>query len=245
MTPRTLPLLLSATALLAAAQVSQAATLFFDFGGAGAQAGAPYNNVNPANLAIADAIDSGSTLTGIGLVAAGFNLATTNADGPRIPAAGAYPAPTGSAAIFASQATTDSMIGNNANFGTPFTQATLIFSGLDQNTRYTFDFFASRCNVTAIDIRETQYSVAGLSTTDVFLDAVNNASNIATVSSMAPTAAGTITVTIDAGPNNNNPNQFFYLNALRLTTAAVPEPSAALLAGLGAATAFRRRRAVR
>ena len=65
-----------------------------------------------------------------------------------------------------------------------------------------------------------------------FLDASNNLSNIVTPQALIPTAGGTITDSVNDVRTNNSDGEltgFYYPGAFRLTTAPVPEPSAALL----------------
>ncbi|MES2469991.1 MAG: PEP-CTERM sorting domain-containing protein [Verrucomicrobiota bacterium] len=240
---RALPFSLAAAIGLATVSSASAVVLLFDVGAAGTQAVAPTNNIVEAQAAIANATDTTGSATGISVATVGFNASNTNGT----------TSPTGAAgAIFGSPFTQDSLFGNSLVpvGGAPFNgvlrpSATLTFSGLDVTgaTSYSFDFFASRTGVT--DNRETEYAVAGLTTVSAFLNASANVSEIATVSNMIPTAGGTITLTVDPGPNNNNTNGFYYLGAFRLTTAPVPEPSSAGLLILGAAGALRRRRSVR
>lgn len=236
MMTRTLPSILAGIFVLAAASPASAAVLLFDVGAAGTPTPAPTNNIVEAQGTIANATDTSGSATGISVVTSGFNASNT---------VGTM-APTGAAgAIFSSSFTQDSLFGNTAVFGAgSFPLATIVFSGLDGSgaTGYTFDFFASRTSVS--DNRETEYNLTGAGpAVSYFLDAANNTSNIATSAAIIPTSGGTITLRVDAGPNNTNTGtNFYYLGAFRLTTAPVPEPSAAVLAALGTVMAFRRRR---
>lgn len=237
MITRALSTLLMAAFGLAAASAASAAVLLFDVGAGGTAAVAPNNSIVEATTLIANATDTTGSATGIAVGVIGFN--GSNANGTL--------APTGAAgAIFSTVFTQDSLFGNTVVFNNVIRpSATLTFSGLDGTgaTAYRFDFFASRTGVT--DNRETEYAVAGLTSVSTFLNASANVSEIATVSNMIPTAGGTITLTVDPGPNNNNGTGFYYLGAFRLTTAPVPEPSAAGLLIVSAAAALRRRRPVR
>ena len=93
--------------------------------------------------------------------------------------------------------------------------ATLQFQHLNKALTYDFTFFASREN--AQDNRETQFTLAGKDTLSATLDASNNTDGIVTIFDMCPDDEGSITLTIQAGPNNNNANKFYYLNALRIS----------------------------
>lgn len=237
MNNRALPFSLAAALGLATVSPASAVVLLFDVGAAGTQAVAPANNIVEAQATIANATDTTGSATGISVATVGFNASNT---------AGTT-APTGAAAaIFGTLFTQDSLFGNTVVFNTVIRpSATLTFSGLDGTgaTSYSFDFFASRTGAT--DNRETEYAVAGLTTVSAFLNASANVSEITSVNNMIPAPGGTITLTVDPGPNNNNSNGFFYLGAFRLTTAAVPEPSSAGLLLLGAAAGLRRRRPAR
>jgi hypothetical protein len=216
-----------------------AATLRFDFGES-AQQTPNYNNVLPAQEPILNALDITGAGTGIGMTAAGFNEAGPNAVGTQ--------SPTGTAAIFASTATRDSLFGHSSNFnvGGPRPTALLTFTGLDGSgaTNYEFTFFASRTDTSANpNNRETRYQVAGSNNGEALLNPANNSSNVAIVSGITPTAAGEISVTLSAGSNNNNPDGFFYLGAMQLVSSAVvPEPTTLGLFSLASVFALAVRR---
>lgn len=213
---------LAATFAVCMAVTCHSATLRFDFGES-AQQTANYNNVLPAQDPIFNALDITGNGTGIGMTAAGFNEAGPNGVGTQ--------SPTGAASIFAATATRDSLFGHSSNFnvGSPRPTALLTFTGLDGSgaTNYEFSFFASRNDTSASPSnRETRYQVAGSNNGEALLNPANNNSNVAIVSGITPTAAGEISVTISAGPNNNNTDGFFYLGAMQLvSSAAVPEPA--------------------
>lgn len=223
--------------LFASAPVAPAATIFLDFGDSAQPTTGNYNNLTKGGislLSISNLVDSAGSATGISVSVSGFH-AGNNANGTTAPA--------GAAAIFESQATRDNFFGSTALFGgVTAPTGTVLLGGLDAsgNTAYTFDFFGSRTGVA--DNRETEYRVAGLTASSVFLDTSNNTSNIVTVSSMIPDSLGNITITVDPGPNNTNSSGFFYLGATRITS--VPEPGVTLTTGLvGLLAALRRRRA--
>lgn len=219
-----------------------ASVLFFDFGDQAAAniSAAPTNNITPAQLPVVNATDSSGSATTISLATAGFNPGS-NQNGTTLPL--------GDAAIFSllPNATKDNLFGHTQAFSPApaLPKATLTFSGLDitGNTTYKFDFFASRTGVALpADVRTTLYSVTGLNSGSAILDAANNTSNIATVTGIVPNASGIITVDLQAAASNTNPTGFYYIGALRLTTTAVPEPSAAALLGLALMTPLSRRR---
>ncbi|MES2708405.1 MAG: PEP-CTERM sorting domain-containing protein [Verrucomicrobiota bacterium] len=222
---------------LAAVAPASASVLFFDFGdGAAANTSpVPTNNVTQAQLPVNNATDSTGSATTISLATAGFNPGS-NSNGTQ--------APTGDAAIFPVLSTKDNLFGHTQPFNPApaLPKATLTFSGLDitGSTAYTFDFFASRTGVA--DVRTTLYSVTGLNSGSTILDAANNVSSIASVTGIIPNASGVITVDLQAAPSNTNGTGFYYIGALRLTTAAVPEPSAAAMLGLALLAPLGRRR---
>ncbi len=175
---------------------------------------------------VADAIDTAGSSTGISLTvtsATGFNEVGPNdsgTDSPGAPASG----------FFSGDTTNDALFGHSSNFnvGAPRDLVEYTIAGLDNTLTYDFTFYASRGTVS--DIREAQYDVSGANSGQALLDAGNNVSNIAHVLGIAP-AAGNITLTIQAGPNNSNGSGFFYLGGLDITS--VPEPASMLLLTLG------------
>lgn len=117
---------------------------------------------------------------------------------------------------------------------------TVFFTGLDTNSTYDFTIFASRQGAT--DNRETKYTVQGINTGGALLNTSNNVSQVVDIISMRPTAAGSLTLFIEPGPNNNNVSRFWYIGALRMTAVPIPEPvTASLLAGTLAIGLLRRR----
>ncbi len=227
---------LAVMALLASANVVSAAFIDFDFGDSTRITPGNYNNIvvnAPATLDILNAIDSTGAATGISLTASGF-FAGSNTNGTT--------APSGAAAIFNAEATRDNAFGHAGTFGTnPLTpQATLSLSGLDNSRLYSFTFFGSRTGVG--NIRDTLHTVIGATTSSAVLDASNNVSNVAVVSNIQP-VGGSITITLEPGPNNNSPERFYYLGAMRIDTGVVPEPATMLsfvIGGIGLAAVRRR-----
>lgn len=222
--------------LLLAAAPAYAATLNVDFGDSSQVTAGNWNNIivnTPVILSIPNMVDSTGAGTGIGISVSGF-YPGSNQNGTT--------SPTGAAAIFDAQATRDNAFGHTGEFGgnpnAPF--GTVALTGLNPALSYNFTFFGSRTGVT--DNRETKYDVAGLNSAVSYLDAANNASNVATAGGIQPTAAGEIFIEVSAGPNNTNGSKFYYLGAMQVT--AVPEPAClglATVAVLGVLGAFRRR----
>lgn len=228
--------LMSAVAM----QPADAVTMFFDFGGADTSAASNYNDIMVHGAAmpivLANTIDSSGAGTGIGATVSGlFNGA--NFDGTQ--------APSGAASVFAASATRDSAFTHTGPWGNPGVVNPLgqvVFTGLDNSSVYEFTMFASRMGVG--DNRETLYKAIGSNSGSALLNTSNNVSNVATIGGISP-AAGSITLTIEKGSNNNNGTGFAYIGALRVVSlAAVPEPTTLGLAGLSALGLVFRRRSV-
>lgn len=219
---KTIKLFALATAFcVAVSSAAQAATLFFDFGETGQQTGGNYNDITQAQLPILNAFDSLGNSTGIGLVTSGFNPGS-NQNGTTTPGAPAD--------LFSAQATRDNLFGHSLSpFNQPaaLPQGTLQLSGLNPSSTYDFTFYGGRLGVT--DNRETSYAVSGSNAGTGLLDTANNSSNVVTVSGIAPTALGGITILVEPGPNNTNGSGFFYLGAMRIESTDVPEPATAVL----------------
>lgn len=167
------------------------------------------------------------------------------------------PAGAALAAGFVSPATTQSFYGVTSSWNGQPTGAPnpeIAITGLDPSSAYTFTIFASRTGVG--DIRSTLYQAFGATGSSGYavLDAANNTSNVVTISSILPDATGKILFDVNkhtagdiAGigtvPANTNGAGYFYLTALRIDSAAVPEPASLGLLGLGTLALLRRRRA--
>ena len=93
--------------------------------------------------------------------------------------------------------------------------AVLSFQHLNKRLAYDFTFFGSRAYMT--NNMETIYRLAGADTLSVSLNVANNTSSTVTIHDIRPDIDGTITLTVQAGPNNNNSYRFYYLNALRIS----------------------------
>lgn len=228
------------------AHSASAATLLFDFGYAGSiSASNNYNDVvidqggvpaviTPQPILIPNVIDSTGANTGASLSVSGF-FPGGNPNGTTTPGGAA-------GANFVSTATQDNMFTHVGPFGGQTTnpKGTIVLSGLNDSTAYSFIFFASRMGVG--DIRETKYTVTGSSSNSAFLNAAGNTSNVASVTGIYPNA-GSISIDVEAGPNNNNgATKFSYIGAMRVDYTLVPEPAALGLVGLASLMlAFRRR----
>lgn len=83
-------------------------------------------------------------------------------------------------------------------------------SHLNVSQTYSFSFYGSRKEVS--DNRETAYIVQGENEGSAYLNASSNASQMVSVNGIKPNSDGTITITVKAGPNNNNGDKYYYIN---------------------------------
>ncbi|WP_262732560.1 DUF4886 domain-containing protein [Gaetbulibacter sp. NE] len=97
----------------------------------------------------------------------------------------------------------------------PIEESIIEFSGFESNDTYEFCFFASRNSVS--DNRDTKYTLVGANEQSANLDAANNATNTVCISNVQADANGKIILKVAAGDSNNNGNQFYYINALRIS----------------------------
>lgn len=219
------------------ASTASAATIYYDFGDSSQLTAGNYNNIivntnGPAVLSIADSIDSTGALTGVGLSASGF-YPGSNTSGTTTPS--------GAAAIFDPQATRDNAFGHTGAFGgnPDASLATVSLAGLNPALTYDFTFFGSRAGVT--DNRETAYALAGANSSTVYLNTSANTSNVAVAAGIIPTASGTISIQVSAGPNNSNSSKFYYLGAMQILYVPEPATLGLLSVALVAAAGLRRR----
>ncbi|WP_269542603.1 PEP-CTERM sorting domain-containing protein [Cerasicoccus fimbriatus] len=137
---------------------------------------------------------------------------------------------------FTSQSLSSYFYGDSAD-----PNAAIEITGLDPNTKYTFDLVAARDTTTN---RTTEYTLTGDSVTIVTNAAGTpfSTANIATASAISPDATGKITIDIKVASDSSS--SFFYLNAMQIT--AIPEPSTYALAvgalGLGMVMLLKRRK---
>jgi len=190
------------------------ASMFIDFGdnNPALMMEGNWNNVTDHQAANTKLIDESGNATGITLAVTdpfynGYNTAGTAV-------------PTGAAAIFAGNATTDNFFGNGAVWGTTPAnpEGIITLSGLNPAKFYSFKIFASRTGVT--NIREAKYTMTGLgAAVSDTLSASNNTSRIAEIIDIKPTAEGVITFKTEAGPNNNSAEKFYFLGAMKITVS--------------------------
>ncbi len=175
---------------------------------------AGWNTMAAADGTIAGAITSSNKMTSVSItLPVQFN--GENSSGTT--------SPSGDAAIYPSQSTSDSFFGNDIPFsGRINPEAQLLISNLDPRLRYELTFFASRMGVS--DNRQTRYTISGDpgSTQTLYLNPSNNTSTIARSQLITPTETGEIVIDILKGPANNNVTGFFYLGLLTLRAQKNP-----------------------
>lgn len=226
---------------LATASVAPAASMLFDFGHTGQQTlVSGWNNViypnpdpPPTLFAVFDSdnnIVPGVTLEFVDqffINGAPSQLGTES--------------PSGDAAGYPVSATDDYFFGHTGAFAGGEDNQTGGFklTGLDPSQAYDFTFMSSRTGVN--DSRETMYTVTGANSDSGLLEAANNDSNVLTLPGIFPDGSNEIYVQVEAGPNNTNGNEFYYINLMEVTPT-IPEPASAVmaLALLGAAATRRR-----
>lgn len=108
---------------------------------------------------------------------------------------------------FPSAVSQDAIYGDRNTSNSGFT-----LYNLNPTQEYQFVFYGSRRDMS--DNRETKYEVIGANSGADFLDTTNNESEVAIVGGIKPTEGGTIDIVISAGPNNNNPDGFYYINTM-------------------------------
>ncbi|WP_052466989.1 DUF4886 domain-containing protein [Psychroserpens damuponensis] len=97
----------------------------------------------------------------------------------------------------------------------PLEESIIEFTGFESNDTYEFCFFASRNGVS--DNRDTDYTVVGATEQTANLNAANNATDTVCISNVQADADGKITLKVSAGDANTNGNQFYYINAMKIT----------------------------
>lgn len=88
----------------------------------------------------------------------------------------------------------------------------LTLSNLNKSDKYDLVFYGSRRDVS--NNQETVYEVKGANSGSASLNTSNNKSEVAIVTGITPDTDGNITILTKAGPNNNTPERFYYLNAM-------------------------------
>ncbi|WP_179333504.1 DUF4886 domain-containing protein [Winogradskyella costae] len=94
-------------------------------------------------------------------------------------------------------------------------ESVIEFTGFQSNDTYELCFYGSRNGVS--DNRDTKYTVVGATEQSATLDAANNATNTVCISNVQPDADGKIILKVSSGDSNDNSNQFYYINAMKIT----------------------------
>ncbi|MGZ0657252.1 GDSL-type esterase/lipase family protein [Coraliomargarita sp. W4R72] len=126
-------------------------------------------------------------------------------------------------APYPSSATQNTFFDSNSKFDASGDKlAKLEFTGLDTSKTYDFTFYAARAG--AGDVRSTLYTLEGGNSGSGALNASSNVTNTVSVSGIAPTAGGLITLTLTPdAETNTSPQDFIYLGVIELNT--IPELS--------------------
>jgi hypothetical protein len=88
----------------------------------------------------------------------------------------------------------------------------ITLSNLNKSDKYDLVFYGSRRDVW--DNRETVYEVTGTNSGSASLNASGNNSEVAMVTGIIPDDEGNIRILTKAGPNNDTPERFYYLNTM-------------------------------
>ncbi|MFC6999141.1 T9SS type A sorting domain-containing protein [Rufibacter roseus] len=187
---------------------SSRSTINIDFGSASQKSPEPeWNNItDPTAGAVANLTNDQGVQTGISIaITSPFN-AMNNVTATADDTLGIHP-----------MAATDNFYGNtNAFGGKTIPTVVLTISNLDVTKAYSFAFFGNRASVS--ENRETLYTVEGLTNPDpVGLNVSSNTSKMVRVSNVMPKEDGTITVVIEAGPNNVNGTGFYHISAMKIS----------------------------
>jgi lysophospholipase L1-like esterase len=210
--------------VLAAWAMPKVQTLLFDFGSSntptqnGPDPDDPLNFWNNVTEAVGS-VDGGQMTklvntqnieTTIGLeIMSRFNGANTNG--------------TVESAVFAPNATRDSLYGNTETWNS-LTDITPSFklTGLDPQRVYNITFYASRLGVS--DIRETSYTIEGEGITVVVFDPANKIDGVVTAMGIVPNAMNEITISLAPTENNNNGYHFTYLGVMKVEEIPEQQP---------------------
>ena len=176
---------------------------------------------------VLDMKDINGNPTGISVTRTGEVGPGGGTSAPTAPVSGVFPRSSTETSLF----TFGALIGQGATMS-------FVFSGLDDDTTYTFDVFGAVD--TPLDITSvTQYVLTGLTTQIDQVDVINNHDTFVTFTDVQ-SVGGEVTLTV-----NGLGGSLGYINGLRITPNAVPEPAAAMALAFGVAVMGARRRARR
>ncbi len=203
-----------------------ASSILIDFGASYNVSGVSetWNQASAINDSIRTQVDAGSPYifnsdllnaagqsTGISL-SMSDNMLSTNSAGT---ASGPYPA----------GATRDSFFGLTGSFGgyTEDGQGVFEFNNCNPAQAYSFRIYTSR--IGGSENRETRYTLTGQNSATGDLTISENVSEILNLGPIYPNAAGRITLTVSAGPNNDHSSKFYYLGLIEILTGAASTQS--------------------
>lgn len=171
-------------------------------------ASSAWNNITPAMQNISDLKDSEGNATGTAVMVTDGFSAAENTAGPIV---------TDTPINMPSDVSANSLWGNEVVFsGATNPTAGFKLSRLNKNLTYDIFIFSSRTG--ASDNRETWFKITDrIGDTDLLLNASGNTSNIVMANDLVLDDKGEIHFLLKPGPNNNNANRFFYINAIQLT----------------------------
>ena len=189
--------------------------LLIDFGSTSSPTQGNWNNIHDHQSADQELIDDGGTTTGIRLKITdpfynGFNTSGATSV-------------SGAAEVFPVTAVMDNFFGHTNAWGTTPANPTGVirFTGLSPDKYYSFTAFGSRAGVA--DNRETKFEYLGAGeAVHSLLNTSSNSSQVAVTSNVRPTSEGVITLTVSAGPANNQAERFFYIGALKIDISEAP-----------------------
>ena len=113
------------------------------------------------------------------------------------------------------KATSDSFWGNAGEpiDGTVVESGMFSVSGLNSQKCYDFVMFSS---CTASDYREVSFKVVGENEGIAHVNSSGNTTKQVVVESIVPDIDGTVKIVVGAGPDNDNANKMYYINALQI-----------------------------
>ncbi len=194
-----------------------AGDIFIDFGSNAAGFPTPgnWNNIHDHQAANVTLIDDNGDDTGMTLKITDPFYNGFNTNGPT--------SVSGDATVFPGTATSDNFFGHTLDWGSLPANPKGVFTitGLNTQKYYSFTIFASRMGVS--DNREAKYSIEAKSgIISQTLNSSDNSTKVANITNVQSNTSGEITFTVEAGENNNNITKFFYIGALRISSANQP-----------------------